>query len=573
MKRFGKMLAFLLAVVMIMTSVFSMTALAAENGYSITVDVNFKGQDYSLYKLFNATTNEERQGAVDPDSESSVTVDGIAYTLIDETDHALDKEFSVQKADGTSVTVKGADWFEFVNTSDKNIKAKEGADVTTEEFRLWALAYGVQTGDTLTASADDDPAIKWEELEDGYYFITTTTGTLVTVDSIAPDAIVKDKNMVPTVDKTVQEDSLVIRDGGTDGDGITGYQKQNDADLDQTVYFKTVIAAKKGASGYVLYDKMADGLTFTGIDNIAVYKGNVHDDHKVDEGNYTAELGGTYYDSEGAEAGNATFNITFDPGFLNSLTEDTNLIVIYSAVVNNEAAIGEAITNDTILKYGNNTFTEESETKTYTWGIDLYKYAGSLQGTHTPLPGAKFILYKLVDGKIWFANFSGASPDYILNATPATAWIKAPEDTTEESLITAAEDFFTDKATLVESDDTGIINMQKLDADTYYLVEVTPPKGYNKLSSKTTVVVDSDSDQDDTVSGDAKHIAEGITADISLKNDAEPYGSVHADIQNNEGTVLPSTGGMGTTLFYVIGAVLVIGAGVLLVVRRRMNDR
>jgi len=60
MKRFGKMLAFLLAVVMIMTSVFSMTALAAENGYSITVDVNFKGQDYSLYKLFNATTNEER---------------------------------------------------------------------------------------------------------------------------------------------------------------------------------------------------------------------------------------------------------------------------------------------------------------------------------------------------------------------------------------------------------------------------------------------------------------------------------------------------------------------------------
>ena len=115
--------------------------------------------------------------------------------------------------------------------------------------------------------------------------------------------------------------------------------------------------------------------------------------------------------------------------------------------------------------------------------------------------------------------------------------------------------------------------MQKLDADTYYLVEVTPPKGYNKLSSKTTVVVDSDSDKDDSVSGDASHIADGITTELSLKHDTEPDGSVHADIQNNEGTVLPSTGGMGTTLFYVVGAILVIGAGVLLVVRRRMNDR
>ena len=573
MKRFGKMLAFLLAVVMIMTSVFSMTALAAENGYSITVDVNFKGQDYSLYKLFNATTNEERQGAVDPDSESSVTVDGIAYTLIDETDHALEKEFTVTKADGSTAVVKGADWFEFVNTSDKNIKAKEGADVTTEEFRLWALAYGVKTGETLTADKDNDSDIKWEDLADGYYFITTTTGTLVTVDSIAPDAIVKDKNTVPTIDKTVQEDSLVIRDGGEDGDGITGYQKQNDADLGQTVYFKTVIAAKKGASGYVLYDKMADGLTFTGVENIAVYKGNVHDDHKVDDTNYTAELGGTYYDSEGAEAGTATFHITFDPGFLSSLTEDTNLIVTYSAVVNSNAGVGEAITNDTILKYGNNTFTEESETKTFTWGIDLYKYAGNLQGEHKSLSGAKFVLYKVVDEKIYFANFLGTSPNYILEDTPAAAWIKAPEDTTEESLITAAEDFFSGQATLVESDDSGLINMQKLDADTYYLVEVTPPKGYNKLNSKTTVVVDSNSDRDDTVSGDAKHIAEGITTNISLTNDAEPYGSVHADIQNNEGTVLPSTGGMGTTLFYVVGAILVIGAGVLLVVRRRMNDR
>ena len=569
MKKHGKIFAFLLAAVVTLTTGFSMTALAVEGdpaegtgsapgsgaGYSITVDKNFKGQEYTLYKLFNATTNAERQGKTDADSETSVTANGIAYTLIDETDHALNKEFTVTKSDGTQAVVKAEDWFEYVNGSNKNIKAKAGADITTELFRLWAKAYGVKTQGTLTAARDDDPSIQWTGLEDGYYYITTTTGTLVTVDSIAPNAIVKDKNTIPTIDKTVQEDSRITGSGSA-GDGVTGYQKQNDVDLGQTVYFKTVIKAKKGASGYVLYDRMDKEFTFGGIGTIAVYKGTVDDDHKLTVNtDYVVEAGGDYYTAEGVKDGTAAFRVTFQQSFLDKITEDTDLIVLYSAALNEDAVINTPVENGSILQYGNSTFTEESITKTYTWGIDLYKYAGVIsQGSADK-------------------GDTGSSPDYTLKVTPAEAWIDAAPGTTEASLITAEEGSFNGKATLVESDAEGKINLKGLDADTYYLVEVTAPKGYNKLDSKITVTVDSDSDLDDAVTGDQKHHAEDIVTPISLKNDTDANGSVHADVRNNEGTVLPSTGGRGTAVFYILGSILVIGAGVLLVARRRMKDQ
>ena len=361
--------------------------------------------------------------------------------------------------------------------------------------------------------------------------------------------------------------------------GVTGYQKQNDVDLGQTVYFKTVIKAKKGASGYVLYDRMDKEFTFGGIGTIAVYKGTVDDDHKLTVNtDYVVEAGGDYYTAEGVKDGTAAFRVTFQQSFLDKITEDTDLIVLYSAALNEDAVINTPVENGSILQYGNSTFTEESITKTYTWGIDLYKYAGVIsQGSadkgDTPLSGAKFVLYKLVDGKIRFANFTGSSPDYTLKVTPAEAWIDAAPGTTEASLITAEEGSFNGKATLVESDAEGKINLKGLDADTYYLVEVTAPKGYNKLDSKITVTVDSDSDLDDAVTGDQKHHAEDIVTPISLKNDTDANGSVHADVRNNEGTVLPSTGGRGTAVFYILGSILVIGAGVLLVARRRMKDQ
>ena len=86
----------------------------------------------------------------------------------------------------------------------------------SEKFQLRTTRDKKTRGhETVIISSDNDANIKWTGLDDGYYFITTTTGTLVTVDSVAPNAIVKDKNTPPTIDKTVEEDSS------------SEYQKQN----------------------------------------------------------------------------------------------------------------------------------------------------------------------------------------------------------------------------------------------------------------------------------------------------------------------------------------------------------
>lgn len=515
---------------------------------SITVDVNFAGQTYKLYKIFDATVNDTRAAAVDANSDTSVITNGIAYTLIDEettanAGHGLNAEYTITPAGGPEKTVKAADWFEYVNESSKNIKIKTGADITTEDFRLFAAAYGEETGEELTAATNNATNIKWERLEDGYYFITTTTGTLVTVDSVAPNAIVKDKNTLPTVEKTVEEDSN------------NNYQKQNDAEIGQTVNFKTVIAAKKGATGYKLLDAMDTGISFDGVPSIKVYKGTINNANLLTSGtDYSVTAGGVYTPASGNDpAVDAEFSIDFSQSFLNTLSADTDLIVTYTATVNSTAVLNTAISNKTLLEYGNGARTNESETKTYVWGIDLLKTDG--QDSTKKLKDAEFVIYKKGtgddNGKIFYAQFDSNNK--------FTGWTDADTETVQ-NLVKKENDYFTRKqATVLKTDINGAFDVTGLDEGSYFMIEVTAPAGYNKLDAEQPVTIAS------TVA-----TAAGSSLDNVLTSGTN--GSTRINVTNNQGSVLPSTGGMGTTLFYVIGSVLVIGAAVLLVVRRRMNE-
>ncbi|HBK26004.1 MAG TPA: hypothetical protein DDY90_04600, partial [Clostridiales bacterium] len=106
--------------------------------------------------------------------------------------------------------------------------------------------------------------------------------------------------------------------------------------------------------------------------------------------------------------------------------------------------------------------------------------------------------------------------------------------------------------TLLTTDANGKIEIAGLDADTYYLREVKAPDGYNRLADDVEVKIVR------TTSEDGKTLT---------------LAPVTAKVNNNSGTELPSTGGTGTTIFHVLGSILVIGAGVLLVTRKRMNGR
>ena len=104
--------------------------------------------------------------------------------------------------------------------------------------------------------------------------------------------------------------------------------------------------------------------------------------------------------------------------------------------------------------------------------------------------------------------------------------------------------------TAITTDATGKFTIKGLDADTYYLTETAAPAGYNKLADPVTIFIGEDG--------------------VVNATDDNPNGVTEVKVLNQSGSELPSTGGMGTTVFYVVGGILVVGAIVLLVARKRM---
>ena len=186
--------------------------------------------------------------------------------------------------------------------------------------------------------------------------------------------------------------------------------------------------------------------------------------------------------------------------------------------------------NDTWLGYGDSSETTHSNTFTKTYEIPVFKYTG----TNTGLSDAVFKLYRdeeCTDAKqIKFVSLSKDGEYDVYRIV------------TDGEAVTAGQ---------IKTDDTGKFKIRGLDADTYYLKEVTAPKGYNKLSKAVKIEIDKD--------GNIKVDDRAIVAGEDVK------------VLNKSGSILPSTGGRGTTLFYILGAILVVGSGVVLITKKRMK--
>ena len=290
---------------------------------------------------------------------------------------------------------------------------------------------------------------------------------------------------------------------------------QNSQIGQEITYTLTVNVPATATEQIVLTDTMSKGLTFKEIKS-----------QKIGTTDATAAQQGTVSAVSAAENDATKFTITYTADQVKALVADGTAKVInveVTVIVNEEAAIDTGIPNTLDLKYGNNYDAVPKSVETKTTKVDFDKVDGS-----TKLTGAEFKLTKNT------ANTKDSTSD----------WIKLVEVTAGETYrIATAAEITTAGSTLVDkivtTGKTVTINGLDLD-DTYFLVETKAPTGYNILDSH-----------------------------VELTKEDSAF--VHQDIQNNKGSVLPSTGGIGTTIFYIIGAVLVLGAGVLLVTRRRMN--
>ena len=298
------------------------------------------------------------------------------------------------------------------------------------------------------------------------------------------------------------------------------FEKEGDkgsADIGETVNY-TITGKVPDYTGFKTYtyeitDTMSEGLTF-------------NKDVKVTIGGTDVTSACTVTYDVGGNANKFTVSIP-----VKNYTIGAEIKVTYSAVVN-EKAIAKIENNQAVLKYSNDptdstsTTTTPSDTKVYSSKIVIDKFETNKKDTK--LAGAKFVLYKEV------TTGEGET------AVTSKLYYKWNDTDKKVGWVTNK-----DQADSKTTDSNGAASFDGLANGTYYLEETAAPAGYNKLTQPVTVTVN------------------GGTTEEQL--------SVTAEVANNTGTLLPSTGGMGTTIFYVLGSILAVGAIVLLVTKKRMS--
>lgn len=408
----------------------------------------------------------------------------------------------------------------------------EETDERKAELAKAAVAYAKEKGigATATKTAAKDGDVTFTDVPLGYYAIDTSLGTICALTNVDNTFNAHEKNEKPDIDKFVQEDSEVIAGNEID-DILEGWGKVNDADIDQVVNYKSTITVGVGATNYVMHDTMEKGLTFN--NDVVVRYVTIAEDGTETLGDTIANTNYTVV-TEGLNDG-CTFEVRFNNDFIAGLAKGTTFTVYYSATLNENAKIVVDGNDNTVyLSYGeDNTWTtNEHKTTTYTWKMDVEKFTKDGENK-VYLPNAVFMLLR-EEGKketaIKFTEVAGAAvPTYKVDA---------------EGTITE-----------IVTKDGGKFEIVGLDADTYYLHEEAAPAGYNKLANDVEIVIDSTYDEKNLTA----------TATVSGVN-AEGF----IEVENKTGSLLPETGGIGTTIFYIVGITLMLGAAIVLISKKRM---
>ncbi len=421
-----------------------------------------------------------------------------------------------------------ADWEEFVTTGAGStyfemsaagfVTVKSGVSMTDDDkaaLALEALDYAQVKGLTPVATLDSITKTA-NNLQLGYYLVDSSLGTICVLTTTAPAATINEKNGLPTLVKEV------LIDNDKSGDFSEGdvWGIQNVEKIGDPVFFKTVVTAKEGAVGYELHDRMDEGLT---LDETSI-EVKVGDVALVKDTDYTIDFNVACSATE-----TCTYVITFAQTYLDTITKDTEITVTYGAVVNENAKVApDPNRNLAKLRYSNSQ-TEWVRTETRTSYFDLVK----TKNDNTILAGAKFKLYDAEVG----GNEIPLVKYHTINYRVATSQEAAAEGFVSETI------------------NAGTVKIVGLENDTYWLEEIEAPAGYNLHQGRIKV-----------------DLTKNVLSATWAGDGSGKYISGGVQVINETGAMLPGTGGIGTTIFYIVGGILVIGAFVLLVSKKRLAE-
>ena len=520
MKKMRKLLALLVAMALVLS--MGMMSFAAELGtgtkgdaktITIKTPENLDDTDevtYTVYKVFNATNNG--------------TSDSISYQLLDGVTTApngftVDDAGNVYLGTVSDTEPSSGDYFTIQVGGATKYMTPQTTDLTDTQIAAIAdYASKVEVGTVTITGASTEKTVTVPDY--GYYYITTTTGTVVTIDSTSPSAEVEDKNTIPSLDKKAKQAAdptyMEIDEAGENAIAQVG----------KVIPYEVTITVGKGAKGYVFHDTM-DNTKLVYQNDLAITVDGTAITNDTTKVNTT-------------KVGNDTITATFVDSYLKTI-EGKTITITYSAKVSSDALSKIPAQNTAVLNYGEGSryTTDEEIVKVYNAKLTVTKKDGDGKA----LAGAGFVIATEVT--------AAASGDAGTESGTGTEGNEPAETATSLKYYKLADGVVTwvdniDDATEYTSGADGAVQaFTGLGPGSYILVEKTVPSGYNKAADKPFEIAGND------------------YTETNLEQASE--------VTNNAGSTLPSTGGIGTTIFYVVGAILVIGAGVILITRRRMD--
>lgn len=527
MKHLKKIMSLILTAIMVIAMCVPVMADAATtNTFTITAPDN--GHTYEVYQIFTGTLTK--------DAQNNEVLSNIKW--------------------GKNGTGKLGETVE-----DSVIKALEGVNVAgkTDSDKLAVITTFAKLESknkfgkvSNVAALNDVPA--------GYYLIKDIDGSLKDQDDaytkyiveIVDDIRITPKSDKPSVEKKVYENVKYHGNNDNQSYGL-GYNDTADYTIGDSVPFELIGTVPDMSQyktyKYTFYDTLSSSFDNVGVDKIKVYL--AEEKNGKNSKDITSKFTITSSDNK----------ITVSTNNLKLISEATKgkyIIVKYSAILNASASVGQGTPgniNEVYLKYSNNPNqggegeegkTPEDKVIVFTYELDTKKIDGKSKDV---LQGVTFKLYKK-DGtnNLWAKVDSSTSK--------IKEWIPNEAD-----------------ASTLTSDPTGYFKVIGLDDGTYYLKEVQELSGYNKIND-VEVVISANTNNGDSGNGAVTELGSlDVTANGTAGKTNVSDGTAEITIANNKGSQLPETGGIGTTIFYVVGVVLMLGAGVLLITKRRMSAK
>ncbi len=544
MKHTKKALALLMALVMSL-SLLTATAFADTSTGEITIENATSGKTYTLYKVFDATYSTDAAAA---------------YTI-----KTGDAWYNLVKDAGSPFQLST----KTVGDTDDTYTVTLKSGKTEDDVRAWFKTVTPPATATKSETPAANGALTFDELDNGYYYVTSTLGGVVTLTNLNNSVTIVDKNQKPgwgeNGGKFVKSDD--------DNDYVT----TNTAEIGETLSYKVVVNAApnytengkvveyviddvEGSAIYANFHSIEvkvngtkiEGGFIKGYDSCGISNTMANSWHAVsgedrtlvDETTTGMPAGCNWYVVNAVEDDN-TFSIHINWVDANKellYKEVVNTIeVTYDAVLQEDASVGANTTNNVnraALKWTTvNGNIENDTTKTVTtttFGLGVEKKDAT---SNAVLKGVQFTVTKSGENSPIKVYPSVSKTDRYYIANEYTAKL------TDANM--------TGKTTTLTTNEHGRFVVVGLKAGAYVLTETKPLDGYNSIADTEVTL--------------------GAPADESGWTDFNSISTIKVDVKNSKGTLLPETGGIGTTLFVTLGALAVVGTGLFLVTNKRIS--